>query len=251
MTATLPAELRAVFERFITTEYTTIDARGQPITWPRDALLPRRGGAASTSRPASATRRRPTTPRATRSVALLFSEPHRQRPGRRRRWCSSRAPRASTSDDLDANRERYGARRKAKLPGAPKDAAAGLPRALRELVLRPHLRPRPARARLRLARRRHRARARAVRRPHRGGALGPRRGARRAARRAGGRRRGLGRAHGRARRDATDRGARRSSRPTASRSPCRVPVALDRGARRVRIEGEPLGVPVAARAWPA
>ena len=30
----LPAELRAVFDRFITTEYVTIDGRGQPIAWP-------------------------------------------------------------------------------------------------------------------------------------------------------------------------------------------------------------------------
>ena len=34
MTASLPAEVQAVFDRFITTEYTTIDHRGQPITWP-------------------------------------------------------------------------------------------------------------------------------------------------------------------------------------------------------------------------
>jgi hypothetical protein len=34
MAAMLPAELRAVFDRFITTEYVTIDGRGQPIAWP-------------------------------------------------------------------------------------------------------------------------------------------------------------------------------------------------------------------------
>ena len=34
MTATLPPEVREVFERFITTEYVTIDAKGQPIAWP-------------------------------------------------------------------------------------------------------------------------------------------------------------------------------------------------------------------------
>ncbi|HEY7630701.1 MAG TPA: hypothetical protein VH817_08380 [Thermoleophilaceae bacterium] len=34
MTASLPPEIQAVFDRFITTEYTTIDAKGQPITWP-------------------------------------------------------------------------------------------------------------------------------------------------------------------------------------------------------------------------
>jgi hypothetical protein len=34
MTATLPEEIRRVFDRFITTEYVTIDAAGQPIVWP-------------------------------------------------------------------------------------------------------------------------------------------------------------------------------------------------------------------------
>jgi hypothetical protein len=34
MTATLPASIQSVFARFITTEYTTIDSGGQPITWP-------------------------------------------------------------------------------------------------------------------------------------------------------------------------------------------------------------------------
>jgi len=34
MTTSLPTEVQQVFERFITTEYTTIDGSGQPITWP-------------------------------------------------------------------------------------------------------------------------------------------------------------------------------------------------------------------------
>jgi hypothetical protein len=34
MTATLPPEVQAVFTRFITSEFTTVDRRGQPITWP-------------------------------------------------------------------------------------------------------------------------------------------------------------------------------------------------------------------------
>jgi len=34
VTGSLPQDVQAVFERFVTTEYTTIDARGQPITWP-------------------------------------------------------------------------------------------------------------------------------------------------------------------------------------------------------------------------
>ena len=34
MTASLPADVQAVFDRFVTTELTTIDHEGQPITWP-------------------------------------------------------------------------------------------------------------------------------------------------------------------------------------------------------------------------
>ena len=34
MTGTLPADVQRVFHSFVTTEYTTIDRRGQPITWP-------------------------------------------------------------------------------------------------------------------------------------------------------------------------------------------------------------------------
>ena len=34
MTASLPDDAQRVFDRFVTTEYTTIDRRGQPITWP-------------------------------------------------------------------------------------------------------------------------------------------------------------------------------------------------------------------------
>jgi hypothetical protein len=34
VTSSLPAVVQQVFERFVTTEYTTIDAKGQAITWP-------------------------------------------------------------------------------------------------------------------------------------------------------------------------------------------------------------------------
>src|SRR5438270_7274956 len=34
VTASLPDDVQAVLDRFITTEYTTIDHHGQPITWP-------------------------------------------------------------------------------------------------------------------------------------------------------------------------------------------------------------------------
>ena len=34
MTSSLPQPVQEAFERFITTEFTTVDARQQPITWP-------------------------------------------------------------------------------------------------------------------------------------------------------------------------------------------------------------------------
>ena len=34
MTGTLPREVQEVFDRFVTTEFTTVDSRGQPIVWP-------------------------------------------------------------------------------------------------------------------------------------------------------------------------------------------------------------------------
>lgn len=34
MTSTLPDDVQSVFDRFVTTEYTTVDSRGQPIVWP-------------------------------------------------------------------------------------------------------------------------------------------------------------------------------------------------------------------------
>jgi hypothetical protein len=34
VTASLPADLQRVFESFVTTELTTLDERGHPITWP-------------------------------------------------------------------------------------------------------------------------------------------------------------------------------------------------------------------------
>ena len=34
MTATLPTDVQQVFQRFVTTEFTTVDSRGRPITWP-------------------------------------------------------------------------------------------------------------------------------------------------------------------------------------------------------------------------
>jgi len=111
---TLPKELQEVFNRLITTEYTTIDRRGQPITWPvtpyyepgEDHIdittglgYPKKADDAA----------------ANPKVALLFSDPT---------GCGLSDPptvlvqgTASVDDrDLDANRERYTREAVEKLP---------------------------------------------------------------------------------------------------------------------------------------
>ena len=118
MTATLPHDIQSVFERFITTELTTIDGRGQPITWPVTPYY--RPGAECIDvttglgypKKAKDAARNP-------KVALLFSDPT---------GCGlEHAPTVlvqGTADaddrDLDANRERYRRESAEKLPGAAK-----------------------------------------------------------------------------------------------------------------------------------
>lgn len=68
MTATLPSAVQSVFARFLTSEMTTVDERGQPITWP---VIPRyRAGASCIdvrTQRADEARRNP-------QVALLFCD---------------------------------------------------------------------------------------------------------------------------------------------------------------------------------
>jgi hypothetical protein len=66
MTASLPAEVQSVFERFVTTEYTMLDDNGQPITWPVRPSYTRGGPAIDVT-----TGDAPSNPH----VAMLFSEP--------------------------------------------------------------------------------------------------------------------------------------------------------------------------------
>ena len=116
MTATLPQDVQQVFERFITTEYTTVDAHGPADHLAGHALLPRRRTARSTSRPGSAIRRRPTTPRATRRSSLLFSDPTGSGIDAP---CAVLVQGTAQVDDsdLDANRERYCARERREAAG--------------------------------------------------------------------------------------------------------------------------------------
>ena len=116
MTSSLPQDVRECFERFITTEYTTIDARQQPITWPVTPYYqPGEPSIDVTTglgypKKADDARRNP-------HVALLFSDAT---------GAGIEGPiqvlvqgTADVDDrDLDANKERYWRESWEKLPGA-------------------------------------------------------------------------------------------------------------------------------------
>ena len=118
MTSSLPPEVRDVFARFITTEFTTVGARRQPITWP---VTPYYEHGASTidittgigyPKKADDARRHP-------SVSLLFSDPTGSG--------IESGPRVLVQgiaevdeDDLDANADRYFRDSAKKLPATKK-----------------------------------------------------------------------------------------------------------------------------------
>jgi hypothetical protein len=120
VTGSLPVDVQDVFARFITTEYTTIDAHGHPITWPVTPYYRAGAGAIDVTtgigypKKALDARRNP-------QVSLLFSDPT---------GCElENAPMvlvqgvAKVDDaDLDANRRRYERESLEKLP-ATKDTA--------------------------------------------------------------------------------------------------------------------------------
>src|SRR5215211_5342364 len=114
MTSSLPQNVRDVFERFITTEYTTIDARQQPITWP---VTPYYSPGAPTidvttglgyPKKADDAERNP-------HVSLLFSDPTGSGI---EGGCRVLVQGTAKVDDrdLDANRERYWRESGEKLP---------------------------------------------------------------------------------------------------------------------------------------
>jgi hypothetical protein len=116
VTASLPADVQQVFDRFITTEYTTVDGRGRPICWPvtpyyspGDPCIDVTTGLGYPKKALDA--------RANPKVALLFSDATGSG--------IENAPQVlvqGTADvdyrDLDANRERYSRDAVEKLPGA-------------------------------------------------------------------------------------------------------------------------------------
>src|SRR6201989_2200979 len=74
MTASLPDEVQAVFHRFITTELTTINQAGQPITWPVTPYYSL-GDPCIDVTTALGVPKKANDARANPLVALLFSDP--------------------------------------------------------------------------------------------------------------------------------------------------------------------------------
>ena len=114
MTASLPDEVQQVFDSFITTEFTTVDRRGQPICWPVTPYY-RPGDTCIDVTTALGYPKKALDARANPKVALLFSDPT---------GSGLEAPPQvlvqGIADvdhrDLDANRERYGASRSRSCP---------------------------------------------------------------------------------------------------------------------------------------
>jgi hypothetical protein len=118
VTASLPQDVQAVFGRFITTELTTVDRRGQPITWPVTPYYTP-GGPCISLTTGLGYPKKANDARANPMVALLFSDPT---------GCGLNDPpmvlvqgSADVDDrDLEANRERYARESIEKLPETAK-----------------------------------------------------------------------------------------------------------------------------------
>ena len=119
MTATLPPEVQRVFDRFVTTEFTTVDRVGQPITWPLTPYY-RPGDPCIDVTTGLGYPKKAKDARANPRVAMLFSDPT---------GCGmDDAPQvlvqgtAQVDDrDLDANRERYRREITEKLPALKRE----------------------------------------------------------------------------------------------------------------------------------
>ncbi len=116
MTALLPSDVQQVFDRFITTEYTTIDGRGQPITWP---VTPYYSPGAETIDVTTGLGypKKANDARGNPKVALLFSDPTGS--GLDGAAMVQVHGSAVVDDrDLDANQDRYMRESLEKLPAA-------------------------------------------------------------------------------------------------------------------------------------
>jgi hypothetical protein len=114
MTASLPDAVCDVFDRFITTEYTTIDRRGQPIAWPVTPYHHREGGCVDVTTGLGYPKKA-WDARANPKVSLLFSDPTGS--GLENPPMVLVQGIADVDDrDLEANRDRYWEESAEKLP---------------------------------------------------------------------------------------------------------------------------------------
>jgi len=115
VTASLPQDVRDAFERFITCEYTTIDARRQPIAWPVTPYYSQ-GGETIDITTGLGYPKKANDARHNSHVALLFSDPTGSGiEGGRHVLVQGTAE--VDDRDLAANRERYWRESWEKLPG--------------------------------------------------------------------------------------------------------------------------------------
>lgn len=118
MTASLPSDVTAVFDRFITTELTTIDRHGQPITWPVTPYY-NRGGPYIEVTTGLGYPKKANDAQANPLVALLFSDPTGS--GLEDPPMVLVQGTAEIDDrDLEANRKRYARESIEKLPATAK-----------------------------------------------------------------------------------------------------------------------------------
>ncbi|MFL5871272.1 MAG: pyridoxamine 5'-phosphate oxidase family protein [Solirubrobacterales bacterium] len=114
MTGSLPQEVRDCFSRFVTTEYTTIDARQQPITWPVTPYYADRGPTIDLTTGIGYPKKADDAARNPR-VALLFSDPTGsglERPAE----VLVQGTAQIDDEDFDANSDRYIRESVQKLP---------------------------------------------------------------------------------------------------------------------------------------
>jgi hypothetical protein len=115
VTASLPLDVQRVFETFVTTELTTVDRHGQPITWP---VIPfyRSGGDCIDITTGLGYPKKADDAARNPQVSLLFSDPTGS--GMQRSPMVLVQGTAYVDDsNLDANRERYMRESIEKLPG--------------------------------------------------------------------------------------------------------------------------------------
>lgn len=114
MTATLPQHVRDTFDRFITTEYATLDASGQPIVWPVTPYHHPEAGCIDLTTGLGYPKKAVDAERNPR-VALLFSDPTgsglRDAP-----MVLVQGTARVDDEDLEANRARYERESLIKLP---------------------------------------------------------------------------------------------------------------------------------------